>query len=74
LGQITTTSGLELWGQRLLAAILLGGQVTLHLLKFKIHRCNTLDQMVAVGPESLLIVLLTASFVGMVFTIQTDLI
>lgn len=65
-----TTSGLTLWGQRLLAAILLGGQVTLHLLTRKIHRRNTLDQMVAVGPESLLIVLLTASFVGMVFTIQ----
>lgn len=66
----TTRSSLELWGERLLAATLLGGQVMLHLLTRKIHRRNTLDQMVAVGPESLLITLLTASFVGMVFTIQ----
>jgi phospholipid/cholesterol/gamma-HCH transport system permease protein len=59
-----------LWSQRLLAAAFLGGQVMLHLLKGKIHRRNTLDQMAAVGPESLLIALLTAGFVGMVFTIQ----
>jgi phospholipid/cholesterol/gamma-HCH transport system permease protein len=52
------------------SAILLGGQVIVHLLQAKIHRRNTLEQMVMVGPESLLISLLTASFVGMVFTIQ----
>ncbi len=62
--------GLGMWGQRLLAAILLGGQVLMHLLAGKIHRRNTLDQMAMVGPESLAIALLTASFVGMVFTIQ----
>ena len=61
---------LGMWGQRLLAAILLGGQVLMHLLAGKIHRRNTLDQMAMVGPESLAIALLTASFVGMVFTIQ----
>ncbi|MCL1462965.1 MlaE family lipid ABC transporter permease subunit [Argonema galeatum] len=61
---------LRLWGQRLLAAILLGGQVLIHLLNGKIHRRNTLDQMAAVGPESLLIALVTAAFVGMVFTVQ----
>ena len=54
----------------MLAAILLGGQVLVHILAGKIHRRNTLDQMAVVGPESLLIALLTASFVGMVFTIQ----
>ena len=42
----------------------------MHLLAGKIHRRNTLDQMAMVGPESLAIALLTASFVGMVFTIQ----
>lgn len=36
----------------------------------KIHRRNTLEQMSVVGPESLLVSLLTATFVGMVFTIQ----
>lgn len=66
------SSGLELWFRRLLAAILLGGQVLLHLLKAKFHRRNTVEQMAAVGPESLLITLLTAAFVGMVFTIQVS--
>jgi phospholipid/cholesterol/gamma-HCH transport system permease protein len=61
-----------MWGQRLLAAILLGGQVMVHLLAGKIHRRNTLDQMAMVGPESLLIALITAGFVGMVFTIQVS--
>ena len=59
-----------MWIQRLLAAVFLGGQVVLHLLKTKIHRRNTLEQMAAVGPESLVITLVTAGFVGMVFTIQ----
>jgi phospholipid/cholesterol/gamma-HCH transport system permease protein len=70
LSNITGSSSLGLWSQRLIAASLLGGQVMLHLLTRPIHRRNTLDQMIAVGPESLLIALLTASFVGMVFTIQ----
>lgn len=65
-----TPSGLSLWGQRLVAAVLLGGQVILHLFTRKINRRNTLEQMVTVGPESLLIALITAGFVGMVFTIQ----
>lgn len=59
-----------MWSQRLLAALLLGGQVIVHLLQGKIHQRNTLDQMAAVGPESLLIALITAAFVGAVFTIQ----
>lgn len=54
----------------MLAAILLGGQIVIHLLSGKIHRRNTLDQMAVVGPESLIIALVTAIFVGMVFTIQ----
>jgi phospholipid/cholesterol/gamma-HCH transport system permease protein len=63
-------SSLGLWLNRLIAAIFLGGQVIVHLLKFKIHRRNTIEQMAIVGPESLTIALITASFVGMVFTIQ----
>jgi phospholipid/cholesterol/gamma-HCH transport system permease protein len=54
----------------LLAAILLGGQVTVHLLAGKIHRRNTIEQMVIVGTESLLIALLAATFVGMGFSLQ----
>ena len=64
------TSGLDLWFLRLLAAILLGGQVFLHLLQTKIHRRNTIEQMLVVGPESITIAIVTAGFVGMVFTIQ----
>ena len=63
-------SNLALWFQRLLAAIFLGGQVLIHIISRPIHRRNTLEQMSAVGPESLLIALVTAVFVGMVFTIQ----
>lgn len=58
------------WLQRLSAAFLLGGQVLVHLLLIKINRRNTIEQMASVGPDSLIIALITASFVGMVFTIQ----
>jgi phospholipid/cholesterol/gamma-HCH transport system permease protein len=67
---INSRSGLQLWLERLIAALFLGGQVFLHLLRAKIHRRNTLDQMLIVGPESLMVALITAAFVGMVFTIQ----
>lgn len=63
-------SSLTLWLQRLLAAILLGGQVLIHVISRPIHRRNTVEQMAAVGPQSLVIALVTALFVGMVFTIQ----
>lgn len=68
--ETTPVSGLGAWTQRLLAAILLGGQVLVHLLAGRINRRNTVDQMATAGPESLLIALITASFVGAVFTIQ----
>lgn len=67
---MTNRSSIQRWGERLLAAIFLGGQVIVHILKKKIHQRNTIDQMAAVGPESLGIALLTATFIGMVFTIQ----
>ncbi|MEH1769072.1 MlaE family lipid ABC transporter permease subunit [Nostoc sp.] len=70
MNQTTSKSSLREWSQRLLAAIFLGGQVLVHLLRGKIHRRNTLEQMAAVGPDSLFIALLTAIFVGAVFTIQ----
>jgi phospholipid/cholesterol/gamma-HCH transport system permease protein len=63
-------TSLGLWLNRLISAIFLGGQVIVHLLKLKIHRRNTIEQMAIAGPESLTIALITASFVGMVFTIQ----
>ncbi|HEY9639956.1 MAG TPA: MlaE family lipid ABC transporter permease subunit [Coleofasciculaceae cyanobacterium] len=63
-------SSLGRWSQRLFAALLLSGQVVVHLIRGHIHRRNTLEQMVLVGPESLLIAMITAISVGMVFTIQ----
>ena len=70
MSQIVLGGGLGKWSQRLVAAVFLGGQVLMHLIQGKVHRRNTLEQMVAVGPASLLIALLTAATVGMVFTIQ----
>jgi phospholipid/cholesterol/gamma-HCH transport system permease protein len=63
-------SSLVLWLQRLIAAIFLAGQVLVHLIGARIHRRNTIEQMAVVGTDSLLIALVTATFVGMVFTIQ----
>ncbi|MDJ0621106.1 MAG: MlaE family lipid ABC transporter permease subunit [Calothrix sp. MO_192.B10] len=70
MSETTSKSSLGLWSQRLLAAFFLGGQVIIHLIQGKIHRRNTLEQMAVVGPDSLFIALLTAIFVGAVFTIQ----
>lgn len=66
----TPKSPFSLWFNRMMMALLLMGQVVLHLLKGKINRRNTLEQMSIVGPQSLMIALLTSTFVGMVFTIQ----
>lgn len=68
--KITYNSGIQIWLQRLIAALFLMGQVVVHLLKARINRRNTLEQMAVVGPDSLSIALITAAFVGMVFTIQ----
>ncbi len=70
MSQATSKSILGAWSLRLLAATFLIGQVIIHLFKGKIHRRNTLEQMAAVGPDSLFIALVTAVFVGAVFTIQ----
>ena len=55
---------------RLFAGLLLAGQIILHVLQGRIHRVKTIEQMSFVGPASLGIALITAAFVGMVFTIQ----
>lgn len=63
-------TNLTLWIGRLLSAIFLGGQVLIHVISRPIHRRNTIEQMASVGPESIMIALVTALFVAMVFTIQ----
>lgn len=70
MSETTAKSSLAIWFQRLLAAIMLGGQVVIHLVSGKINQRNVREQMAIVGPESLPITTLTAAFVGMVFTIQ----
>ncbi|MEB3159882.1 MAG: MlaE family lipid ABC transporter permease subunit [Synechocystis sp.] len=60
----------HLWFQRLIAAWFLLGQVFLHILQGRIHRRNTIEQMNSVGPASISIAVVTAAFVGMVYTIQ----
>ncbi|WP_318701937.1 MULTISPECIES: MlaE family lipid ABC transporter permease subunit [unclassified Roseofilum] len=55
---------------RPLTAILLGGQAIAHILAGKIHRRNTMEQMINVGPASVAISVMTAVSVGFVFTIQ----
>ncbi|KAA6428736.1 MAG: TRIGALACTOSYLDIACYLGLYCEROL chloroplastic-like [Trebouxia sp. A1-2] len=57
-----------LW--RTLAALLMGGQALVRILQGKVHKRNTLEQLKLVGPNTLSVALLTAAFVGMVFTIQ----
>ncbi len=68
--ELAQPSSLVQWSRRSLTAFLLGGQVFLRLLQGKFNSRNILSQMVVVGPASLLVVLITATFVGMVFTIQ----
>lgn len=62
--------GLQARMQRLQAGVLLAGRIIYRLFTTKIDRRNTVDQMITVGPESLLITLVVATFIGMVFTIQ----
>ena len=59
------------WNFGFFVAILLGGQILIHLLKGKFPRFrNLLEQMMIVGPGSLFSVLLIAFFAGMIFTVQ----
>ncbi|QEQ01808.1 MlaE family lipid ABC transporter permease subunit [Thermosynechococcus sp. QKsg1] len=56
--------------QRLGTAFLLAGQVIFYLVRGRIALRNSIEQMALVGPASLSVALITAAFVGMVFTIQ----
>ena len=67
---LLASSGLWSWIKRLWAAILLGGKVFLFLFTRKLDVKSSLEQMMIVGPASLLIALVTAAVIGMIFTIQ----
>ncbi|CAN1212961.1 MlaE family lipid ABC transporter permease subunit [Tumidithrix helvetica PCC 7403] len=59
------------WSIKIVQSFLLLGQIIVHVLfRRRIHWRNTKEQMSAVGTESVMITLVTASFVGGVFTIQ----
>ncbi|MEY2977998.1 MAG: MlaE family lipid ABC transporter permease subunit [Prochlorotrichaceae cyanobacterium] len=58
------------WLNRAGSAFLLGGQTVIHILRGRFHYRNILEQMASVGPDSLLITVVAAIFVGAVFTIQ----
>ncbi|WP_013321182.1 MlaE family lipid ABC transporter permease subunit [Gloeothece verrucosa] len=70
INRIFLNLGLQSWFERLWAAILLTGRVVFYLFTRKIDARNTLEQMMAVGPASLAIALITATVIGMIFTIQ----
>ncbi|NET36715.1 MAG: MlaE family lipid ABC transporter permease subunit [Cyanothece sp. SIO1E1] len=70
MNTIIASTGLVSWLQRLWAAVLLGGRVIFYLLMGKIDRRVSIEQMMAVGPASLVIALITAAVIGMIFTIQ----
>ncbi len=61
----------QLWIVRCFAAVLLFGQVLLHLLQGKTYYRKILQHMVTTGPGSISPVLLVSGFAGMIFTIQT---
>lgn len=68
--QVVYTLKAPKWLLRTIACLILTGQVIKRLLMGKLHVRNTIDQLKLVGPKSLGVALLTAGFVGMVFTIQ----
>lgn len=59
------------WTSRLIAALLLIGQVWLHLVQGRIYHRQILEQMVAAGPGAIVPAFLVNFFAGMIFTIQT---
>ncbi len=61
----------QLWIVRCCAALLLFGQVLLHLLQGKTYYRKILQHMVTAGPASVSPVILVSGFAGMIFTIQT---
>lgn len=64
--------GLEYrWSYRCIAAVFLGGQVVLRLLRGKISSRHLFEHMATAGLDALNPVLLIAVFSGMIFTIQT---
>jgi phospholipid/cholesterol/gamma-HCH transport system permease protein len=70
MNRFIVISALGSWLKRSWSAILLAGRIFFFLFTRKLDVRNTLEQMMIVGPESLVIALVTAAVIGMIFTIQ----
>jgi phospholipid/cholesterol/gamma-HCH transport system permease protein len=55
----------------IMMGIFLGGQVLMRILRGKVRRNRVMDHMIMAGPGSLIPVLMTNLFAGMIFSIQT---
>ena len=68
--RILSRTGLSSWIQRSWSAVLLSGKAIFFLFTRKLDFKSSVEQMMEVGPASLVIALITAAVIGMVFTIQ----
>ncbi|MGP1384746.1 MAG: MlaE family lipid ABC transporter permease subunit [Thainema sp.] len=59
------------WLKRCTRAFLLLGQVILRIMRRQVQQRQLTEHLIAAGPQSLLPLLLTNGFAGMIFTIQT---
>ncbi len=55
----------------ILLAMLIGGQVLMRILRGRVKRDRVMEHMVMAGPGSLMPILMTNLFAGMIFSIQT---
>ena len=70
MNRILSSSGLASWIQRSLSAVLLSGKAIFFLFTRRLDFNSSIEQMMEVGPASLVIAMITAAVIGMVFTIQ----
>ena len=70
MNRILSSTGLSSWIQRSWSAVLLSGKAIFFLFTRRLDFNTSMDQMMEVGPASLVIALITAAVIGMVFTIQ----
>ena len=70
MNRILSTSGLLSWIQRSWSAFLLTGKTIFFLFTRRLDIDSSIEQMMEVGPASLIIAMITAAVIGMVFTIQ----
>ncbi len=70
MNRILSRSGLASWIKRSWSAVLLSGKAIFFLFTRRLDFNSSIEQMMEVGPASLVIAMITAAVIGMVFTIQ----